>query len=193
MSDWVTIVLTGLGSGVVGSVITTYGSQIRERRQARTQAREGIRNIQQILYGTSTQEELIVVLDGFETIAMLAGLPERLTRINRDAVLAYRASVSAHASDGEFLNHHIATETVRLLIDATWHPALKAPYRWWRTRRLYRVMHTGPRPGPRRRDKRRWERETIRKAKRSKVNGSSHRARDTDARSGAGKRHPERP
>jgi hypothetical protein len=64
-----------------------------------------------------------------------------------------------------FLSDHIAGETLQLLIDATWHPILSTPHCWWRTRQLSRVMDTHPRPGPPPRDKRRWERETIRKAK----------------------------
>ena len=38
MTDWVPLLLTGLGAGVIGSVITTYGSQARERRGARKEA-----------------------------------------------------------------------------------------------------------------------------------------------------------
>jgi uncharacterized membrane protein len=46
--DWLLIV-TGLGAGVVGSVITTYGTQTRERRQARAQSREAIRQVQNLI------------------------------------------------------------------------------------------------------------------------------------------------
>lgn len=34
MTDWVPLLLTGLGAGVLGSVITTNGSQARQRREA---------------------------------------------------------------------------------------------------------------------------------------------------------------
>lgn len=51
-------------------------------------------------------------------------------------------------SDMAFATDHIAGETLQLLIDATWHPTLGAPYRWWQTRQLARVMDIRPRPGP---------------------------------------------
>ena len=43
--DWL-LTVTGLGAGVAGSVITLYGTQTRERRQARAQSREAIREVQ---------------------------------------------------------------------------------------------------------------------------------------------------
>jgi hypothetical protein len=180
MTNWAPIILTALGSGALGSIITTYGTQTRERRQARTQARDAIRRVQNLTFPVPTREQLTVGLDNLETSAMLARLPKKLTSLNREALYIRRDSmasvsetepsaapqVSAYDSDLAFASDHIAAETLRLLIDATWHPILGAPYRWWRTRQLARVMATHPRPGPRSRDKRRWERETIRKAKR---------------------------
>ncbi len=179
MTDWAPIILTALGSGALGSIITTYGTQTRERRQARAPAREAIRQVQNLTFPVPTHEQLTAALDNLETSVMLARLPKRLTGLNREALYIRRdvmASVaeadspdnpeSANSrSDMAFASDHIAGETLQLLIDATWHPALGVPYRWWRTRQLARVMDTRPRPGPRRRDKRRWERETIRKAK----------------------------
>ena len=180
MNDWAPIILTAVGSGALGSIITTYGTQTRERRQARAQAREAIRQVQSLTVPVPTYEQLTAALDNLETSAMLAGLPEKLTALNREA-LYIRREVMANVNepsppdDPDFANSrsdiafavdHIAGETLHLLVDATWHPILSAPYRWWRTRQLARVMDTRPRPGPRPRDKRRWERETIRKAKR---------------------------
>jgi len=180
MTDWPPIILTAIGSGAVGSIITTYGTQTRERRQARAQAREAIRQVQNSAYPVPTQEQLTATLDNLETSAMLAGLPKNLIAINREAIYIRRGvmesvatasppddpSLAASNSDLAFAADHIAGETLQLLVDATWHPILSAPYRWWRTRHLARVMDTRPRPGPRQRDKRRWERQHIRKAKR---------------------------
>lgn len=180
MTDWAPIILTALGSGALGSIITTYGTQTRERRQARTQARDAIRRVENLTFPVPTREQLATALDDLETSAMLARLPKKLTSLNREALYTRRDSMASVAELGPpdapgpatydsgiaFASQHIAGETLRLLVDATWHPILGAPYRWWRTRQLYRVMDTRPRPGPRSRDKRRWERETIRKAKR---------------------------
>lgn len=180
MTDWAPIIFTALASGTFGSVITTYGTQTRERRQARAQARDAIRQVQNFTLPVPTEEQLNAALDSFETSAMLARLPKKLTSLNREALYMRRNSMASVAepglpdtpesviydSDIAFASQHIATETIQLLVDATWHPILGAPYRWWRTRQLSRVMDTHPRPGPRSREKHRWERDTIRKAKR---------------------------
>ncbi len=171
MTDWAPIIVTALASGGLGSVVTPYGTQTRERRQARAEAREAIRRVQELLYPLPNREHLSAALDNLETSVMLAGLPKNLTGLNREAlyirqeILASVAEERPVDDDTSFAVEHIADETLRLLIDATWHPILGAPYRWSRTRQLARVMDTRPRPGPRPRDKRRWERETIRRAK----------------------------
>jgi hypothetical protein len=181
--DWLLIV-TGLGAGVVGSVITTYGTQTRERRQARAQSREAIRQVQNLIVSPPTYEQLTAALDNLETSAMLAGLPKNLTGLNREALYILRELTAPDAqpppddvetanviSDAAFAADHIAAETVQLLTDATWHPVLSAPRQWYRTRQLSRLMDIRPgrlgfNPRVQRRGKRRWERETIRKARR---------------------------
>jgi len=186
--DWLLIV-TGLGAGVVGSVITTYGTQTRERRQARAQSREAIRQVQNLIVSQPTYEQLTAALDKLETSAMLAGLPRNLTGLNREALYILSELTAADAqpppddvetanvfSDMAFAADHIAAETVQLLTDATWHPALSAPHRWYRTRQLSRLMDTRPgrlgsNPRVNRRGKRQWERETIRKARRQRAAG----------------------
>jgi hypothetical protein len=69
--DWLLIV-TGLGAGVAGSVITTYGTQTRERRQARAQTREAIRQLQNLFVSQPTHEQLTAALDNLETSAIEA-------------------------------------------------------------------------------------------------------------------------
>lgn len=78
------LVITGLGSGFLGSVITTYGTQTRERRQARATARDALRHAEGIhdrsvrYVGGKIEpsfQQLTDALNEFETAAMLAGLP----------------------------------------------------------------------------------------------------------------------
>jgi hypothetical protein len=182
MTDWVPIVIAAIGSGALGSVITAYGTQTRERRQVRAQAREAIRQVQNITFPMRTQDQVDTALGNLETSAMLAGLPKKLTALNRQALWIHWQITNSHASstpqdDAEtaretsdlgFAADHVAGDTIQLLIDATWHPVLSAPRRWWRTRRLSAVMDQWPRPGPRPRDKRQWERKTIRKRKQAR-------------------------
>lgn len=184
MSDWLSTALTALGSGALGAVITTYGAQTRVRREARSHAREMLRQLESSTRSNPTGQELSAALDNFETEAMLAGISRKLTELNRKAVDDYWMTVTrwhvdeyaksikehldTHDGQAEFRAAHIQAETLRLLADATWHPVTHAPYRWWRTRQLWLVVHSGPRPGPRPRDKRSWERKAIREAKRRK-------------------------
>jgi hypothetical protein len=76
MTDWAVVILAALGSGVLSSIITTYGTQTRERRQARAQAREAIRHVQSLMRHVPTHERLTGALDNLETSAMLAPLPK---------------------------------------------------------------------------------------------------------------------
>jgi hypothetical protein len=98
MTDWPPIILTAIGSGAVGSIITTYGTQTRERRQARAQAREAIRQVQNSAYPVPTQEQLTATLDNLETSAMLAGLPKNLIAINREAIYIRRGVMESVAT-----------------------------------------------------------------------------------------------
>jgi hypothetical protein len=130
---------------------------------------------------------------------MLAALPKNLTGLNREALYILSELTDADLqpppddvetanaiSDAAFAADHIAAETVQLLADATWHPVLSAPRRWYRTRQLSRLMDTRPgrlgfNPRVQRRGKRRWERETIRKARRQR------KERNAAGRGSAGK------
>jgi len=84
MTAWVPIVLTAIGSGALGSVITAYGTQTRERRQARAQAREASARCRTSpsrgAPGAGRRHAWQL-----ETSAMLAGLPKKLTALNRQA------------------------------------------------------------------------------------------------------------
>jgi hypothetical protein len=133
----------------------------------------------------ATFDELAAALASLETSAMLAGLSQKLTALHSDALFTVRDGMESvsrtppgdqdtepaslpdvpGAGDIMFAADHIAGVTTKLLIDATWHPILGAPYRWWRTRQLSSVSATRPRPGPDRRGIRQWERKTIRESK----------------------------
>jgi hypothetical protein len=133
MTDWVPIVIAAIGSGALGSVITAYGTQTRERRQARTQAREAIRQVQNLTHPLRTQEQVDAALASLETSAMLAGLPKKLTALNRQALWIHwqitgsyaspnppgDAEAAGEVSDLAFAAGHIASDTTQLRIDAT--------------------------------------------------------------------------
>jgi hypothetical protein len=48
MTDWVPLLLTTLGAGATGAIITTYGAQASDRRAARAKARECLSNAENL-------------------------------------------------------------------------------------------------------------------------------------------------
>ena len=86
-SGWFPLILTTLGAGATGAVISTYGTQTRERRQARAAAREALRNVENLTPSPDTREQVAAALDAFDTSAMLAGLPRKVTVLHREARL----------------------------------------------------------------------------------------------------------
>lgn len=179
--DWL-LVVTGLGGGVAGAVVTTYGTQTKERRQTRAQARNAIRIAENLAYRTPAHLEITAALARLETSAMLAGLSRGLTELHREARMRHWVLTGpAHADDPERLTKketvtsgRVAHQSAELLVRATWHPWVTAPYRWYRTRRLVRLLDAGM-PARARFDRdrrsnlRRWERETIRQGKNARV------------------------
>lgn len=87
MTDWMPIVIAAIGSGALGSVITAYGTQTRERRQARAAAREALRNVEKLTPSSTTREQITAALDAFDTSAMRARLPRKLTALHHEARL----------------------------------------------------------------------------------------------------------
>jgi len=102
---WLTIVV-GLGAGAAGAIITAWGGQSRERRQARTEARDSLRLAEQAIHASETAIEaddgstipapgileVRQALDDLETRAMLANLPRGLVRLHHETTLAHLAS-----------------------------------------------------------------------------------------------------
>jgi hypothetical protein len=137
-TDWPSLLLTTLGAGVIGSVVTLFGSQTRERRQARAAARKAITRAEKAaLHGT--HEEFDAALEDLETAAMLAAFPRFLTdlyrkgrEVQREAEKMSRENKSDEKTieASEWLTRsksaeQVATEAVRLFVSATWHPGLE--------------------------------------------------------------------
>ncbi len=180
MTSWVPLVLTTLGAGAVGSIITTYGAQASDRRAARAKARESLTKAENLSKGSDvTHEQITAAMDELEISAMIARLPRALVDLHRVArVRLWAARLAAPRGEDPILTDPAAIASVRvgveagqLLSAAMWHPWLTAPYRWYRTRRLTKLLAAGmPMHSASVRvfhqNNRKWEREMIRKAKR---------------------------
>lgn len=183
--DWL-LILTGLGGGVVGSVITTYGTQTRQRREARSAAREAIRYAEDLFLHQPEHRDITAALARLENSAMLVGLPRRLTELHREARMRFWVirtvpvtgdpeAISQHQSEG-LVSGRVSAQAAKLLVGATWHPWAGAIYRWHRTRKLAQLLDAGmpvraQLDRERRSDLRKWERDTIRQAKKAQENG----------------------
>ena len=155
-TDWPSTLLTTLGGGVIGAVVTLFGSQTGERRRARAEARKAIKRAEKAaLHGT--HEEFDAALEDLETTAMLAAFPRFLTdlyRKGREAHMHYahqqeeaermskdNKSDEKSMETSEWLARStsaalVATEAARLFVNATWHPWAGALRRWYRARKL---------------------------------------------------------
>jgi hypothetical protein len=154
-TDWITLLLTTLGGGAVGSVVTTYGAQTRERRQARAEARGAVK-IAEKAVSIEDDEELEAALEDLATKAMLAGLPRFLVDLYSESKRSYIWGLRQGRKETDKENmdawlttamdcRRVADETARLFVDATWHPWLGFVYRRYRARKL-RFMLKGTSP-----------------------------------------------
>ena len=181
MTDWVLLVLTTLGAGAAGAIITTYGAQASDRRAARAKARECLSEAENLSRGGDiSHEQITAAMDNLEISAMIARLPRKLVDLHRVARVrlwaARRAAGSAEnpivTDSGAIITVRVGTEAGQLLSAAMWHPWLSAPYRWYRTRRLIKLFAAGlPTHSSSlkvsRHDNRQWESDIIRRGKKS--------------------------
>jgi hypothetical protein len=170
--DWL-LILTGLGSGVIGSVVTTYGTQTKERREARAQARDALRDVEDIGFARKPStapsvsrrrqkdpQELETALGKFETSAMLARLPRSLIELHSEARRRRLASDIARASGTapddrgleERASGYVADQAAQLLVSVSWHPWTSRIYRWPRTRKLRRRLDAAKPPDVRQKE-----------------------------------------
>jgi hypothetical protein len=169
------LILTTLGSGAVGAIVTTYGSQARRRRQARAQAREALRQVERLPREPARAKKTVDAIDAFEAVALVAGLPRALTDLYCEASLrvidlAQTLPQGTSRSDPEMdICSRVASGAAELMASAIWHPWASAPHRWFRMRRLRRLLRWGMPTyaylvgGGRRAGQ--WERRTIREGK----------------------------
>lgn len=181
--DWL-LIITGLGGGVIGSLITTYGTQAKERRVARVELLAVLARADKIVgQESSTNRDLGDAAREVVTAALLAGIP---IYIADTYLLAYQAVRSKDLAwgpgqtvpqDPATVGLHTYREAVRLMQLAIWRPLLSRLIRKRRSQRIRRfltavlppdaVIQVGRDAGTRK-----WERAAIRAAK-ARNNGDS--------------------
>jgi hypothetical protein len=137
-ATWAPIIFSGLASGTVAAVVTTFGGQARARRKARARILRCLRQLEVARRaafehfedgGFSLDAELIADL---EARCMLAGVPRFAVRTYR---LAYESACMASSSTAEetwvegrpsmfALTGSFMDEAARHVAAAVWHPWL---------------------------------------------------------------------
>jgi hypothetical protein len=152
--SWVLVVTASLGSGAVAALVTTYGSQTRERRAARVELASCLRRVEQMARHPGTSQEyhrrLVSALDDLESAMLVAALPYYLAAFYRDVrMLAYATRFTEPQEDSHLPRSHqlisgrVAHQTAILLAKVIWHPWLTVPIRRRRVRRLQQVLDGG--------------------------------------------------
>lgn len=91
--EWV-VVVASVASGILGSIITTYGTQARERMAARTEVRKYFQRAEQLARHKEPSQEyhaqLVDCLDNLEGAMMIPGIPHYIATFYREVqLLAY--------------------------------------------------------------------------------------------------------
>jgi hypothetical protein len=187
--NWLLVIVPALVSGVLGSIVTTYGTQARERRAARTEVRTKLQLAEQLARHADSaedREQLVVALDHLEGAALTAALPHYLIRFYREMRLLVYETGGIAAPGGTYdprsarvISIRLANSTAALVVRAIWHPWLSGLTRRWRMRRLRQILSIGM-PDARKilvdqDDRRAWERGILRGGAKDKDSRSTVR------------------
>jgi hypothetical protein len=175
-SGWLPLILTTLGGGVIGSLITTYGTQTRDRRAARADVRTRLVHAENLArLPEPPHAQLTAAIEAVENAALIAKVPRYIVTLYRDTrTLAYATRLSTppdqrrQEDSPNVVSGRVAHQATILLATTLWHPWLSALIRWHRARQLRRVL-TGGMPTranfqrDTRHNLRKWEHEMIRR------------------------------
>jgi hypothetical protein len=145
-TGWLPLIITTLGAGAIGSMITTYGTQGRQRLDARSNAMacleriEANRGLDPIAQGLQYNPEAFAEL---HMKCLVAGVPRHLVR-TYERVSELSADLPKHpdakADRARYLMAALLTERAGVLIrDALWHPLLSRTHRRRRVQKIRRI------------------------------------------------------
>ena len=149
VTGWIPLVLTTFFGGAVGSLVTTYGSQTGERRNARSRVRAEIHRTSSVVR-KQNEAQLSESLNDFEITAMLAGLPEGWVQLYISVLDSLWKILQLESAEGpqspgmRKIMEFLTRELTSILGDATWHPWRTRLRRWYSVRRygqLYMAIH----------------------------------------------------
>jgi hypothetical protein len=148
--NWLLVVIPALASGILGSIVTTYGTQARERRAARTAVRTQLQLTEQLgrrPYSPEGRDRLAAALEQMEDAALMAALPHYLISFYSRMRLRAYETIPTATPGGTYdprsrrvVSLRLASSTAVLMVQALWHPWLSRLTRNWRMRRLRHIL-----------------------------------------------------
>src|SRR5262249_479056 len=146
---WLTLLITTLGAGAAGAIITTYGTQSRDRRNARAEVRARLNHVARLAVNRETpHDQLRSAFREVEDAAFIAAVPQLVVDVYRDAReggVGVSEARERHEADG-------AIDTVvtvcaglarGLFIRVLWHPWLMLPVQRMRARQIRKLLDSG--------------------------------------------------
>lgn len=174
--DWL-LIITGLGGGAIGSVITTYGTQAKERRAARSELLALLARADRLAGQPDSQRaERHDAARAVVNAALLAGIPVHIADTYLVAYDAVRAPSLSWAPtqntprDPSSVGLHAYRQAVALMQLTIWHPVLSRLTRRHHSQHILRFLRAVLPPDAeiwvgRRTGIRKWERAAIQAAK----------------------------
>jgi hypothetical protein len=145
---WLTLVITTLGAGAAGAVITTYGAQSRDRRAARAEVRAQLLRAEKAARNPDAPiDELYAAIGNLNRAAFVAATPRRIIELYAHATVTARLVSLAVQRRGPDAGHYdIASAAAYaagdLLVNVLWHPWLMLPVRGLRARHIRQFLDT---------------------------------------------------
>jgi hypothetical protein len=156
-TGWVSLIVTTLAGGVVGSLVTTYATQSRARLDARNALREEVRKTEALKprtpgMGNAGHAALRAQLAVVERAAQMAGVPRSFAELYREALLfgwvlnTTRDPQAPPEDDAPRVVYgRVGHSAAGLLLSCAWHPWRARLWGWYQVRRFGFVLR-GVRP-----------------------------------------------
>lgn len=152
-SGWLPFVVTTLGAGGAGSLITTLGSQSRERRRVRSEALECLQRTETTRMAQPLSGEPYYDADRFaelQTKCLLAGVPRHVvtlyddfasTAANRPLDLSQPVHIASTQTIGRLLIVKLIERVASIIIEFFWHPWLSRIFFSRKLRRIEQIFN----------------------------------------------------
>jgi hypothetical protein len=143
---WFTLLLTTLGAGAAGAIITTYGTQARDRRAARAEVRACLQRADRIARNRPPHDQIESALADVENAAFIAGMPRHVVRLYGQAFFWSNRTDDRRpelGGENEAIILLAAVAAADLMVRVLWHPWLMLPVQRILARQTRQYLNSG--------------------------------------------------